>query len=150
MKLRWGEEKWLPHNPGTRFSYFQWGGSGFIESWSGYGSGSGISTKSWYGFGCRVLMTKREKLKKGKKQLKIYLFLAKITIYLSLGLHKGRPSYRRSLQPSNDNIFPLLDPDPDPWNVLNPDPQHWLFLINTTGYRYLLHLATELVLWKVS
>ncbi len=29
---------------------------------------------------------------------------SKNTIYLSLGLHKGRLSYRRSLQPSKDNI----------------------------------------------
>jgi hypothetical protein len=28
----------------------------------------------------------------------------KIAIYLSLGLHKGGPSYRRSLQPSKENI----------------------------------------------
>ncbi len=35
-------------------------------------------------------------------QLKIffYLLLSKTTIYLSLGIHKGRPSYRRSLQAS--------------------------------------------------
>jgi len=29
---------------------------------------------------------------------------SQIAIYLSLGLHKGRPSYRRSLQPSKENI----------------------------------------------
>ncbi len=29
---------------------------------------------------------------------------SKIAIYLSLGLHKGRPSYRRSLQLSKENI----------------------------------------------
>jgi hypothetical protein len=28
----------------------------------------------------------------------------KVAIYLSLGLPKGRPSYRRSLQPSKENI----------------------------------------------
>jgi hypothetical protein len=59
---------------------------------------------------------------------------SKIAIYLILGLHKGRPSYRRSLQPSKENIqhfktfflflwviFAFLDliesrsnPDPDP------------------------------------
>jgi hypothetical protein len=46
---------------------------------------------------------------------------------LSLGLHEGRPSYRRSLQPSEENIkqetslfsisvghFCAFDPDPDP------------------------------------
>ncbi len=43
----------------------------------------------------------------GKKfQLKLnYIFFwSKIAIYLSLGLHKGRPSYRRSLQPSKVKI----------------------------------------------
>jgi hypothetical protein len=30
--------------------------------------------------------------------------LSTIAIYLSLGLHKGRPSYRRSLQPSKEKI----------------------------------------------
>jgi hypothetical protein len=60
----------------------------------------------------------------------IYIFLIKIAMYLSLGLHKGRPRYRRSLQPSKENIqqnmnilyffsifvayFALLHPDPDP------------------------------------
>jgi hypothetical protein len=34
---------------------------------------------------------------------KIYIFLIKNAIYLSLGLHIGRPSYRRSLQPSKEN-----------------------------------------------
>jgi hypothetical protein len=28
----------------------------------------------------------------------------KVAIYLSLGLHKEHPSYRRSLQPSKENI----------------------------------------------
>jgi hypothetical protein len=31
-------------------------------------------------------------------------FGSKTTIYLSLGLHKGRPSYKRSLQLSKENI----------------------------------------------
>jgi hypothetical protein len=60
---------------------------------------------------------------------KIFLW-SKTTIYLYLGLHKGRPSYKRSLQLSKENIqhfktwnfiifsllrviFALLDPDPD-------------------------------------
>ncbi len=56
----------------------------------------------------------------------IYIFLSKIAIYLSLGLHKGRPSYRRSLQTWKKTsstskfefslllwvILALLDPDP--------------------------------------
>jgi hypothetical protein len=34
----------------------------------------------------------------------ISIFLIKNPIYLSLGLHKGRPSYWRSFQPSKENI----------------------------------------------
>jgi hypothetical protein len=33
-----------------------------------------------------------------------YFFDKKITIYLSLGLHKGRPSYRRSLHPPKEKV----------------------------------------------
>ncbi len=40
-------------------------------------------------------------------------FDKKIVIYLSLGLHKGRPSYRRSLQPSKENIHHFKR-----WNLL--------------------------------
>ncbi len=32
-----------------------------------------------------------------------FIFIKKIAIYLSLGLHKGRPSYKRSLRPSKEN-----------------------------------------------
>jgi hypothetical protein len=65
--------------------------------------------------------------------------LIKTTIYLSLGLHKERPSYRRSLQLSIKTfstskheiskfflflwvIFALLDPDPDHLTRLNLNP----------------------------
>ncbi len=54
------------------------------------------------GSGSRVWWSKIE-----KNLLLEILFLfsrSKIAIYLSLGLHKGRPSYRRSLQPSKENI----------------------------------------------
>jgi hypothetical protein len=44
------------------------------------------------------------KLKKIPAEKIINFFLSKTTIYLSLGHHKGRPSYRRSLQPSKKNI----------------------------------------------
>ncbi len=33
-----------------------------------------------------------------------FFFRSNIAIYFSLGLHKGRPSYGRSLQPSKENI----------------------------------------------
>jgi hypothetical protein len=57
----------------------------------------------------------------------------KYTFTLYLGLLKGRPSYRRSLQTSKFFslfillwvIFDLLDPDPDP--VVHLDPQHCWF-----------------------
>jgi hypothetical protein len=47
--------------------------------------------------------------KKGRKEIQLtiyfyFLFDKKIAIYLSLGLHKGCPSDRRSLQPSKENI----------------------------------------------
>jgi hypothetical protein len=63
-------------------------------------------------------------------------FWSKIAIYLSIGLHKGRPSYRRSLQSSKENIQHFKT-----WNILwvilpswiniriwisNPDPLTWL------------------------
>ncbi len=52
------------------------------------------------------------------------------TIYLFLGLHKGRPSYRRSLQPSKENVqylkhemsYPVTDPLT--WLNQDPDPKH--------------------------
>jgi hypothetical protein len=47
-------------------------------------------------------MTK--KLKKKIQLKKLNSCGSKTTIYLSLGLHKGCPSYRRSLQPSKENI----------------------------------------------
>ncbi len=71
----------------------------------------------------------------------------KFTYPWASGRHKGRPSYRRSLQPLKENIhlffnmkflyflrffcviFALLDPDldpgTDPLTWLNPDPKHW-------------------------
>ncbi len=42
------------------------------------------------------LLPKLEK----KTQLIFFFFWSKVAIYLFLGLHKGHPSYRRSLQPS--------------------------------------------------
>ncbi len=68
-----------------------------------YGSGSSISSESKSGFGSRVFMSKDWK-KITAEIFFFFLFWSKIAIYLSLGLHKGRPSYRRSLQPSKENI----------------------------------------------
>jgi hypothetical protein len=47
-------------------------------------------------------MTKNLKKLKLKKNLNFYD--KKIAIYLSLGLYKRRPSYRRRHQPSKENI----------------------------------------------
>ncbi len=44
------------------------------------------------------------KIWKNLQLKKLDIFLSKIAIYLSLGLHKWGPSYRRSLQPSKENI----------------------------------------------
>jgi hypothetical protein len=81
-----------------------------------------------YRSGSRALMTKKFKQMTSEKKKK--KFCTKTTMYLSLGLHKERPSYRRSLQLSKEAIqtskhelkktilllcviFALLDPDPD-------------------------------------
>ncbi len=78
----------------------------------------------------------------------LILFGSKTTIYLSLGLHKERPSYRRSLQLSKEAIhlktwnfliffillwviFALLDPDLR--TRLNPEPQPWLVVRHWFG-----------------
>ncbi len=54
-----------------------------------------------------------QKLKKYNWQFLYLFFISKIAINLSLGLHKGRPSYRRSLHPSNENIQHFTR-----WNLL--------------------------------
>jgi hypothetical protein len=69
-------------------------GSALIYCGSGCESGSNS--------GPRVLITKN--LKKYKAEKNLYFFRSKIAIYLSLGLYNGRPSYRRSLQLSQENI----------------------------------------------
>jgi hypothetical protein len=58
--------------------------------------------KAKYGSGSRVLMTNNRKNLQLENIFNFYD--QKIAIYLSLGLNKGRPSYRRSLQPSKENI----------------------------------------------
>jgi hypothetical protein len=91
-------------------------------------SGSSILSESGSGYGSRDFDD--QKLKE-KKPLKFFLlFCSKTVIYLFLGLHKGRLSYRRSIQPSKREhpalqkmkfmnfflffwvFFALLDPDP--------------------------------------
>ncbi len=67
---------------------------------SGYGSGSSISSES--GSGPGYLWLKVGKKYSGKFFLSFFWW--KIAIYLSLGLLKSRPSQRRSLQPTKENI----------------------------------------------
>jgi hypothetical protein len=62
------------------------------------GSGSSFSIES--GSGSRVLMEKNGK----KTAEKMYMFLIKNWYLLIPCLLKGRPSYRRGLQPSKENI----------------------------------------------
>jgi hypothetical protein len=68
-----------------------------------------------------------QKLKKNTAEKKIYFFLSKTAIYLSLGLHKVCPSYRRSLQLSKEAIQHFGSTDPIE-SGSNPDPQPCFFL----------------------
>ncbi len=74
-------------------------GCGSVFIW--YGSGSSIF--GWIPIRIQLVwwpkIGKNVQLKK-----KLYFFGSKTTIYLSLGLHKGRPSYIRSLQLLKENI----------------------------------------------
>ncbi len=82
-----------------------------VHIWFGICQGFG-SVFIWYGSGSRVFITTNWKKFTAEKNL---IFCgAKITIYLSLGLHKGRPSYKRSLQLSKENIQHFKT-----WNFLN-------------------------------
>jgi hypothetical protein len=108
------------------YRYSQGFGSALISC----GSGSFIFSNC--GSGSRVLMTKNFTAE--------IFFSSKISIYLSLSLQKGRPSYRRSLQFPKENIlhfkhgisllflflwviFALLYPDPA--TQINPDSKPW-------------------------
>ncbi len=125
-------------------------GCGSVFIFSGSGSESGSRVWCWrpiririririrIQYGIKALMTKNFK----KITAEIFFFKSKTAIYLSLGLHKVCPSYRRSLQFSKEAIqdfktwtftnyclllwviFALLDPDPDPdpQTRLNTDP----------------------------
>ncbi len=131
-------------------------GSALIKCGSGYGSGSSIFSNFWSGSRsqCGSGFSSRSRVLMSKNWIKLtagnflYIFWSKIAIYLSLDLPKGRPGYRRSLQPSKENtqhtfktrkfftclflsvIFALPDPDPDSATQINavpdadPDPQH--------------------------
>jgi hypothetical protein len=58
--------------------------------------------------GSRIRIRNTAKLKqKYRTAEKNCRFWSKIAVYLSLGLLKGRSNYRRSLQPSKENIWHL-------------------------------------------
>ncbi len=98
-------------------------GSTFISS--GSGSRSSPSIFDWIPI--RIQGFNDQKLNKNYSWKKTLIFWgSKTTIYLSLGLHKERPSYRRNMNFKKKFlllcvIFALLDPDPD----TDPDPQPW-------------------------
>jgi hypothetical protein len=76
-----------------------------------------------------VLMSKTEK----KYSAEIFFFSffsTKIAIYLSLGLHKGRPGYKRSLQPLKGT-------------PLNPD-LIWIHNIDFDSVHYLSSLPNSI------
>jgi hypothetical protein len=56
------------------------------------GSGSSIANESGFEYGSRVWVIKN--WKKYSSTFLLSFFLSKMTIYLSLGLHKRRPSYK--------------------------------------------------------
>ncbi len=82
--------------------------------------------------GSGVLMNQNIKFYSRKNQIAIF--------FKSLALHEGRPSDRGKLQPSKENIqhfkhdisspfsiflrliFAILDPEPDPVDLINADP----------------------------
>jgi hypothetical protein len=109
-------------------------GSGFIES----------------GYGFSILSESGSEIEEKKTKLK--------TIYISLGLHKGRPSFKKSLQPSKRNIqhfkklnlltffffllviFTLLDSDPGLRVRIRIQGPHLI--------RIRIRIHTTLVLWN--
>ncbi len=79
-------------------------GSGFIDS------GSGSSVLGWIPI---RIWTQGQNLNKFTAEKNCNVFDKENAIYLSLDPHKGRPSYRRSLQPSIENSKHLKT-----WNFL--------------------------------
>ncbi len=142
---------------------FQCFGSWFIDS----GSGSGSSIWSWIpiwiqGFDDYILT----KLAAEKKNI----FWPKIAIYLSLGRHKGYPSYRRSLQPPKSKHPALQNMKvfltffyfcgsflPSGYGYgstdliesgSNPDPKHWKIVFVSDLYRHSMYIRLFITLVK--
>ncbi len=71
--------------------------------WIKCGSGSSIFCQCGSG-SIQIQGFDIKKLEKFTAKIKFIFFWSKITIYLSLGPHKGCPSYMRGLHPSKENI----------------------------------------------
>ncbi len=83
-----------------------------------------VADPHWFQCGSRSRVLMTTNLKKFTAEI-FFFFLSKNAIYLSLGLHKGRLSYNRSLYPTKEKsgtsklefsslwsvILALLDPD---------------------------------------
>ncbi len=69
------------------------------------GSRSGSSILGWADPDPGFLMIKKWRRNNYNWRKIWYFFWSKIAIYLSLGLHKGRQSYRRSLQITKEILF---------------------------------------------
>ncbi len=99
--------------------------------WQSFGSGSGSSIEGRIPIRIRIqgLMTKNKKKYTAEKNL---IFFDKKLQLTYLGLHKGRSSYRKSLQPLKENIylfflllwviFALLDPNSESGSLCVVDP----------------------------
>ncbi len=151
---------WSLRKRNHRFSIFPWSVSHPIGS----RSGSSIIGR----------IPIRPKIEKKLQQKISDIFGLKIAIYSYVGLNKGRPSYRRSLQPAKENIqhfkiktwnfffsflwviFALPDPDrePDPLTLLNPDTILIRFRIRNTAFhaffREWIDLPRYTVLYVIS
>ncbi len=118
-------------------------GSEFIDF------GSGSSMLEWLQFGSRSRVRWPKMQKNTDKKKNVIFFWSKIAVHLSLGLHEGRPSYRRSFQSLKENIqhfktwnfltfsifwviFALLDQYPIRIRIRNtvPDPNRYKETIN--------------------
>ncbi len=81
-----------------RYKSYKYRGSGFNESGSGSSILAGILIRIW-------IQCLDEQNWKTIKILNLFIFFwSKIANYLCLSLHKGRPSQRRSLHPTRENI----------------------------------------------
>ncbi len=120
-------------------TYKQCCGSRFIES----GSGFSIFSKLGSGYRSRVLITKN--WKKYSWNFFLFFFWSKISIYLSLAFIKGHPSYRRSLQPSKENIQHSKR-----WHLFNCFLFFWAFLPSWIRIQIRIHTTALKIHFYIS